>query len=69
MSDPQSVPFDCPNCGAKYEIVRVELAPQPRPRIRLQPLGSCALRLVKSGPGRVGPHASLVLNQKGGPPF
>ena len=28
--------------------------PLQRPRIRLQPLGSCALRLVKSGPGRVG---------------
>ena len=29
MSDPLSVPFDCPNCGAKYEIVRVEVPPQP----------------------------------------
>ena len=28
MSDPLSAPFNCPNCGAKYEIVRVE-APQP----------------------------------------
>ena len=27
MSDSQSVPFDCPNCGAKYEIVRVEAPP------------------------------------------
>ena len=29
MSDSQSVPFDCPNCGAKYEIVRIEVPPQP----------------------------------------
>ena len=28
MSDSQSVPFDCPNCGAKYEIVRIEVPPQ-----------------------------------------
>ena len=28
MSDPLSVPFNCPNCGAKYEIVRVEAPPQ-----------------------------------------
>ena len=29
MSDPLSVPFECPNCGAKYEIVRIEVPPQP----------------------------------------
>ena len=29
MSDPLSVPFECPNCGAKYEIVRAEVPPQP----------------------------------------
>jgi predicted Zn finger-like uncharacterized protein len=28
MSDPLSVPFSCPNCEAKYEIVRVEAPPQ-----------------------------------------
>src|SRR5262249_8120366 len=28
MSDPLSVPFNCPNCGAKYETVRVEAPPQ-----------------------------------------
>ena len=29
MSDPLSAPFECPNCGAKYEIVRAEVPPQP----------------------------------------
>ena len=24
MSDPLSVPFDCPNCGAKYEIAKLK---------------------------------------------
>jgi len=24
-----TVPFNCPNCGAKYEIVRVEAPPRP----------------------------------------
>ena len=30
MSDPLSVPFNCPNCGAKYEIVRVEAPARPQ---------------------------------------
>ena len=30
MSDPLSEPFNCPNCGSKYEIVRVEAPPQPQ---------------------------------------
>src|SRR5262249_19454719 len=28
-ADPSSVSFKCPNCGAKYEIVRVEASPRP----------------------------------------
>jgi hypothetical protein len=30
MSDPLSAPFNCPNCRAKYEIVRVEAPPRPQ---------------------------------------
>src|SRR5262249_7798704 len=29
MPNPQSASFNCPNCGAKYEIVRVEAPPHP----------------------------------------
>jgi predicted RNA-binding Zn-ribbon protein involved in translation (DUF1610 family) len=29
MSDSPVVPFNCPECGAKYEIVRVEALPRP----------------------------------------
>jgi hypothetical protein len=29
MSDARSVPFNCPNCGVKYEIVRVDALPGP----------------------------------------
>ena len=32
MSDPLSVPFNCPNCGARYEVVRVEEPPRPTDR-------------------------------------
>ena len=31
MSDPAPVPFNCPNCGAKYEAVRVEAPPRSQP--------------------------------------
>ena len=29
MPDPSSAPFNCPNCGAKYEVIRVEAPPRP----------------------------------------
>ena len=32
MSDHPSVPFNCPNCGARYEVVRVEEPPRPSDR-------------------------------------
>ena len=32
MSDPLSVPFNCPNCGARYEVVRIEEPPRPSDR-------------------------------------
>jgi hypothetical protein len=32
MSDPLSVPFNCSNCGARYEVVRVEEPPRPTDR-------------------------------------
>jgi hypothetical protein len=30
MCDPPSEPFICPNCAAKYEIVRIEAPPRPQ---------------------------------------
>ncbi len=30
MSNPTSAQFNCPHCGAKYEIVRVEAPPLPQ---------------------------------------
>jgi len=30
MSDYTSVLFNCPNCGSKYEVVRVEAPPRPQ---------------------------------------
>jgi predicted RNA-binding Zn-ribbon protein involved in translation (DUF1610 family) len=54
MSDPQSVPFDCPNCGAKYEIVRVELAPQPT--------ADRAITCVSCGGSLRGRHGMFVLS-------
>jgi predicted RNA-binding Zn-ribbon protein involved in translation (DUF1610 family) len=32
MSDPLSVPFNCSNCGAAYEVVRIEESPRPTDR-------------------------------------
>ena len=32
MSDPLSVSFNCPNCGARYEVVRIEEPPRPTHR-------------------------------------
>jgi len=53
MSDPQSVPFDCPNCGAKYEIVRVEFPPQPT--------ADRAITCVSCGGSLRGRHGMFVL--------
>ena len=30
--DPLSVPFNCSNCGARYEVVRIEEPPRPSDR-------------------------------------
>lgn len=51
MTKPQSPPFKCPNCGALYEVVRVEAAPANDPEITCR---SCGGPL----PGR---EAGLVL--------
>jgi predicted Zn finger-like uncharacterized protein len=32
MSDPLSARFNCPNCGARYEVIRVEAPPRPTDR-------------------------------------
>ena len=32
MSDSLSEPFNCPNCGARYEVVRIEEPPRPTDR-------------------------------------
>jgi predicted RNA-binding Zn-ribbon protein involved in translation (DUF1610 family) len=32
MSDPLSVQFNCPNCEAGYEVVRIEEPPRPSDR-------------------------------------
>ena len=32
MPDPLSVPFNCPYCGARYEVVRVEEQSRPSDR-------------------------------------
>ena len=32
MSESLSVPFNCPNCGARYEVVRIEEPPRPTAR-------------------------------------
>ena len=32
MSDPLSVPFKCPHCEARYEVVRIEEPPRPTHR-------------------------------------
>ena len=48
MSDPLSVPFDCPNCGAKYEIVRIE--------VPLQPTADREVRCVSCGGSLRGRH-------------
>ena len=32
MSDPLSVQFNCPNCEAGYEVVRIEEPPHPTDR-------------------------------------
>jgi hypothetical protein len=32
MSDPLSVPFNSPNCGVGYEVVRIEESPRPTDR-------------------------------------
>ena len=32
MSDPLSVQFNCPNCEARYEVVRIEEPPRPTDR-------------------------------------
>jgi predicted Zn finger-like uncharacterized protein len=53
MSDPLSVPFDCPNCGAKYEIVRVEVPPQPT--------ADREVRCVSCGGSLRGRHGMFVL--------
>jgi predicted Zn finger-like uncharacterized protein len=32
MSDPVTVAFNCPNCGAEYVVVRIEEPPRPTDR-------------------------------------
>ena len=51
MTKPRSSPFKCPNCGALYEVVRVEAAQANDPEITCR---SCGDRLR-------GREAGLVL--------
>ena len=53
MSDPLSAPFECPNCGAKYEIVRAEVPPQPT--------ADREVRCVSCGGSLRGRHGMFIL--------